>query len=74
MGTIKEVFVDRTLDDEQIPAHIVFVGALKTYDPAVRGVCHVPASLNELVLNLGSLAADQESIFIASLINMRLLY
>jgi hypothetical protein len=72
MGTIKEMFEDRTIDGEPIPPHLVFIGALKKFDHSYAAVCRTPPpSLNDLVLDFGSLSADQESVFIANLINMR---
>ena len=50
----------------------MFVGALKIFDPVVSIVRNIPLpSLNELVLDFGSLSVDQEAAFIATLINMR---
>lgn len=56
----------------ELPPNVVLVGALKKVDPSGPPIFSVPPpSLNDIIVNLGTLSGDQEAAFIASLINMR---
>jgi hypothetical protein len=70
MGMLKEVFVDRTIDGEELPSNLLWVGTLGASDP-IFSVPSSHPSMNDLVLNFGSLIRDQEEAFASVLLRMR---
>jgi hypothetical protein len=72
MGMLKEVFVDHTIDGEEIPANVLWVGAMTPYDSLKTFiVLPHPPSMDQLVLDFGTFKPDQEQDFISVLLNMR---
>jgi hypothetical protein len=72
MGMLKEVFVDHTIDGEEIPPNVLWVGAMNPYDTLKTFVVRPhPPSMDKLILNFGTFTADQEDPFIGVLLAMR---
>lgn len=72
MGMLKEVFVDRTIDGDEIPPDIMWVGAMNPYDTLKTFIVRPhPPSMDELILDFGTFTPNLEGPFIFSLLHMR---